>query len=350
MKVIKWFIFLISVFAFSISSLASSSSVNTGTNNNAGNGGATVNPGTNNNRGYAGGGTGGGANAAGNSNGSKAGLSTALNVATGAVAMYAFNASCATTPPGCQYMYLMMGLTSFAQAAQSSGAGGGSFNSAGLVDSCPECFNVPVVPGMKVDDGNGAGFGLNLPPNTPIDGPYKTAGELNAAIQKLKGDIDKSGYDLNLEKQTVTDPNGTETSLSSLNDMLSNGTGLSESEYADLKDKMKKISDKVNADYKVSSMGFDGGGGGGGSLGQFNFEGLDSNSMLDDYLKRLRQGRKPAAVAGMQRVVNGEAIGVAGDDIFKMVRRRYQSKRDANIFIEKLSPTPTHTRTRSFGR
>jgi len=43
--------------------------------------------------------------------------------------------------------------------------------------------------------------------------------------------------------------------------------------------------------------------------------------------------RGPANVAGMKRLVNGEAIGVAADSIFDMVRRRYDLKGQQNSFV-----------------
>ena len=43
--------------------------------------------------------------------------------------------------------------------------------------------------------------------------------------------------------------------------------------------------------------------------------------------------RKTASAEGLARNFNGELIGVAGDDIFKMMNRRYQLKSNQDTFI-----------------
>jgi len=44
-------------------------------------------------------------------------------------------------------------------------------------------------------------------------------------------------------------------------------------------------------------------------------------------------GREPTAVAGMQKNFNGEPIGVAGDSIFEMMKRRFKVKDKQNAFF-----------------
>lgn len=43
--------------------------------------------------------------------------------------------------------------------------------------------------------------------------------------------------------------------------------------------------------------------------------------------------REPASVAGMVRNYNGDMIGVAGDDIFSMMARRYREKTNKDAFL-----------------
>jgi len=42
-----------------------------------------------------------------------------------------------------------------------------------------------------------------------------------------------------------------------------------------------------------------------------------------------------ASLDGMQKIVGDSAIGVAGDNIFEMVKRRYQKKIEKSTFLPK---------------
>lgn len=78
--------------------------------------------------------------------------------------------------------------------------------------------------------------------------------------------------------------------------------------------------------YSTSSVAFDSGGGAAHGRG-LSGKG-DANATLASLMKNLKdQGdRDPASVAGLSKNFNGESIGVAADDIFKIVSRRYQQK------------------------
>lgn len=285
--------------------------------------------------------SGGGANSSAKGNMGQALISVASNVAMGYAMMQAFQGSCSGGFT-CVWPFLAMGLASFAMAGDSGGKASDSYRGATAVDFCP---NGSCIPG-KVDypgyDNDGGGGGIwDIDPSTTLPtGPYKNVGELQKAMAGLKGELDKTGYKLDPTGSKIITPDGKEMSLSAVSDMATNGTGLSEEEFAAVKDGLKKANEDLASQFNVAAMGFESGGGGGaGGLGKFDFKGVD-NSALNDYLKRLQGGRKPASIAGMKRKVGNDNIGVAGDNIFDMIHRRYQDKRKQNILIEGGSHTP----------
>ncbi|MCB0357060.1 MAG: hypothetical protein KDD40_08640, partial [Bdellovibrionales bacterium] len=262
-------------------------------------------------------------------------ISMGSNIAMGYVMMKAYQGSCSVGT--CVLPLLAMGLLSFAQSRQSGSAAAGSIRSGNDLDFCPECSGLnpgelPQIPPGYQDPLT------EIDPATVIpSGPYKNVEELSGAYKDLANKIKNSGYTIDPAGQQIIAPDGTTTPVSAINDMINTGSGLSASEFALVKDTLEKAKEKINADYQVASMGFSSAGGS-SSGSSYKFDSLDTNSALSNYLKNLNRNRKPAAVAGMKRMVNGEPIGVAGDDIFQMVHRRYQHKRTSNIFIEKLSP------------
>lgn len=92
-------------------------------------------------------------------------------------------------------------------------------------------------------------------------------------------------------------------------------------------------------DPHLISMGVDGGGGGGASRSPASEDGLD------DYLKRLRNPfglngkQKGAMVAGKSLAHGDDQVGVKQDNIFQMMNRAYQSRRDDDQFIEPAMKT-----------
>jgi hypothetical protein len=84
---------------------------------------------------------------------------------------------------------------------------------------------------------------------------------------------------------------------------------------------------KMGSGASTSDVAFEGGSGGHrGSSRNGDNNGL---SDLNSLLKNMQNGagdRGPASTAGLQKNFNGDSIGVASDDIFKIVTRRYQKK------------------------
>ncbi len=273
-----------------------------------------------------------GAHSSSSTNGMQGLISVGANVAMGGQMMSAFSASC---PIPCLVPLLVMGLLSFAQAGGSGDAAGESFNAADMTNLCPECFG-GLTDINELNDNAKAGV-FALDPSMSLDnGPYSNVGELQNAMKDLAGKIKETGYKIDLENKKIIDPNGKETSFSAANDMISNGTGLSDSEHSAVKKALLTAQGKLNSKYRVSAVKFDSGGAGGNS--SFKFEPVETSDPFADYFKRRQELRKPASVSGFTRIIQGEAIGVNGENIFDMIHRRYQEKRKKNIFNENTAP------------
>ncbi len=101
-------------------------------------------------------------------------------------------------------------------------------------------------------------------------------------------------------------------------------------------ERVDKIRKQAASKFSVSSVAVEGGGGGGG----FNNRGGRDRDSGIDLAALLKQGedkpaRDTASLDGMQKSLGGEPIGVASDNIFKQVSRRYQTKIKTKIFLQK---------------
>jgi hypothetical protein len=141
---------------------------------------------------------------------------------------------------------------------------------------------------------------------------------------------ERGGYKVNKDG-TITTPKGKISigALASGKSMHEAGL-ISADEIAAYDKKNKDLSDK----FKVVSVGVSGGGGG-GSGGSYK----SASYSYDDPYKNLygnMGGEKPNAprTSGLTRTLaSGESIGSQSDNIFEMIRRRYQQKSEEKIFV-----------------
>lgn len=107
---------------------------------------------------------------------------------------------------------------------------------------------------------------------------------------------------------------------------------LSDADRAMIEKAKKDAFAKANK-YGVSSVGFESASGGGGTKSA----GIDKNGGAMDFsgiMDKLDGKKDKSSLNGMQRTLaSGEAIGVATDNIFQIVSRRYQSKILAKTFL-----------------
>lgn len=134
---------------------------------------------------------------------------------------------------------------------------------------------------------------------------------------------------------TVTGPNGVipASAFSNPESLAEHGFSSDEIDGA-LKSKLAM--DKTAQKYKNFKLAYGGGGGGGGGkagVSQFKLPELDKSlySFNSPFAKKKKS--KGSLYAGFSRNLAGVPIGVSGDDIFKMLQRRYQAKKRANYFL-----------------
>jgi hypothetical protein len=173
--------------------------------------------------------------------------------------------------------------------------------------------------------------------NTDLPAPIRDAlpegvrdvESLRSELAKRQKENERFGYKVNKDG-TITTPKGKISigALASGKSMHDAGL-ISADEIAVYDKKNKDLADK----FKITSISV--GGGGGGSGGAYK----SSSYSYDDPYKNLygnMGGEKPNAprTSGLTRTLaSGESIGSQSDNIFEMIRRRYQQKSEEKIFV-----------------
>lgn len=256
------------------------------------------------------------------------GLTSIISVVTGGVQMglgatYASQCN-ADHPAACAQaaLHFMMGAQAMAQAAASKGQSGDAAATQG-----------------QVDWSSGAGYGT-----TDYSSYLKDAGvdskQLSAYNKSLTSAQGLNGFKLSKDGKTLTMPDGTKMQTSTANSAASlAGAGFDKGMIAaamkGVAKTEKAIIEKMGA--HTAAMGYNEGGGAGmgksktadtvGGYG-LNPNGMGTNNPLRD--------PAAASVAGLSSDFNGEKIGVAQDQIFQMISRRYDHKSQGEGFLPPL--------------
>jgi hypothetical protein len=178
--------------------------------------------------------------------------------------------------------------------------------------------------GSNFNDGFGSG---SNPGETPGTTPEETELQLevNSAITKLA----KNGYSVNPKTGIVTTPKGKFPSAAFTNGQTMADAGLISRDQVSDVDIM--INKALKDSYKVVSIGIASGGGGGSRSGQA------SVYQYEDPYKSLygsREKPKDPRTAGLTRsLASGDSIGAGTDNLFEMIKRRYQKKSEEKIFV-----------------
>lgn len=231
--------------------------------------------------------------------------------------------------PGMAYVFygmaalsVVQGVMAMKNSKQAGKANVGSLGDLGAYDYGDDSDNtfdfnstdIPIPPSAVGPDGN------------PIGRRTINSGEvLNFAT--------RNGLKVDPKTGTVTLPNGKTLdgkSLSSPGSMQA--LGISPADSKRIMDAFNSSAAQASAGYKVSRMDVDSSGGGGGGA-------KPSRSNAGDYATFKfpsfgDEKPKAANVAGLTKRLNGEPIGVAGDDIFRMMQRAYASRQGNGMFIE----------------
>jgi hypothetical protein len=213
------------------------------------------------------------------------------------------------------------------------GAGAGGAGAGGAGD--------PAALGLDQSGAGGGNGGLGDKNQSSLLGSQIDS--LSQAADKLANDLKKSGYTVSADGKTVTYPNGKKVSTSTFGSPAAmSAAGFSDSQISDMQNALDQANKAADAKFKsIASLTNDVGGGGGGA-GSSGGGGGDTASGGDyggggafkDPFGKNGKGRAGAGVAGMSKKLGDDNIGVAGDDIFQMITRRYQARDKADNFIK----------------
>lgn len=174
--------------------------------------------------------------------------------------------------------------------------------------------------------------------------------ELTSKMIKLNSDLKalaKEGFSYDPATGNIKTPKGSINPASLGSDAGMAAAGVS----PEMLDKIKKelnnaniAGQKVIERLKAQGIGADGDGGGGEAIADLGPEGnprdprFDPNKYLAAMMAKKNNANAAArGVAGLSRQMGDGVIGVAGDNLFEMVKRRYESKRKEGIFISSPS-------------
>jgi hypothetical protein len=213
-------------------------------------------------------------------------------------------------PPTCP-----MGILSMIQAGMLGGSSKGAANAAAAMSS-----------------GSGVGASANAIDTAPTAGGSLDGGS-GSSVASGKAELAKLGYSLSDDNTKMTLPNGKTIPTGSF--ATSSGmsaAGFSEGQIQDALGKMAEVQGKIAAKLKSGVLDGGGEGGGGGGAGSLTNSSGGSGS---SYVFRMG-GKKAGApnVSGMTKNFGDAKIGVAGDDIFEMITRRYKSQDQGNGFFK----------------
>ncbi len=248
-----------------------------------------------------------------------------IGAAMSAAAAAAFFSKCGC--PGCQINCVLGGLSAAQAAMMMMGAaqtGSGTINPTNVgYGSSGTSYDPSIYSGSNNPNASGVSTMGGLNSNDPA------AIQARGVLNKLK----EMGYEFNSDG-TVTLPDGTKVSSSAFNSAKGmKDAGFSDAEIANALAAMDQVKAQ-NAKANVVAVGVEGGGGG-RSAGAVNAYGSASRYGKNKYGRKGKDAKRGiASVAGMKKKFGSDMIGVASDDIFKMIRRRYDKKRKSKAFLE----------------
>lgn len=160
-------------------------------------------------------------------------------------------------------------------------------------------------------------------------------------INGMKSQLEKLGYKISKDGTSVKMPDGREISGAAMaSPSAMAAAGMSASEISSAQAALKAAQDKAAAKFKTASLGADAGGGGGGSGGVGGRDpAADGGSGMGQMFGKFpwdkeKDKKDKNRLSGMSKKLGNDNIGVAGDDIFEMVTRRYKARDAANDFLK----------------
>jgi len=156
-------------------------------------------------------------------------------------------------------------------------------------------------------------------------------------LKRIEADLNSKGYFIDRGAGTITGPDGKPQSIASLASDP-NYSSMPSSAASAVSSKIASIQKAANArsggsgSGNAKNKGAAGGAGGLNFVDEFVDEDLKAKKRALASLNKKKKTNEDFLAAMADKAGNG-AIGVAGDDLFKMIQRRYNKKKKAEEFI-----------------
>jgi hypothetical protein len=190
----------------------------------------------------------------------------------------------------------------------------------------------------------GAGCTKSLDPNSLNTNSSSTErnkliGAVKAEYDALSDELSRAGVEVSKDGSTVKLPDGRTIKTANMATTGGmRGEGFSDSEISGASAALAEAKEKARDKIRSMAAAVDGATGGGGTIvrGGDSGDGSDSSAHLRMMASLFDQKKRASAakVSGMVKQLGNEPIGVSGDDIFEMIKRRYQARDAANSFLK----------------
>ncbi|MCB0350246.1 MAG: hypothetical protein KDD38_03625 [Bdellovibrionales bacterium] len=175
------------------------------------------------------------------------------------------------------------------------------------------------------------GFGNpnSNPGDTRADNPADQ--ELQLEVNEKIAKLAKKGYSVNPKTGEVTTPKGKYPSSAFASGKAMADAGLiPPDQVADVDAMMNKI---LKDSYRVVSIGIASGGGGGSGRSGNTTSSYEYENPYKSLYGNLGKPKDPRTAGLTRNLASGDSIGARTDNLFEMIKRRYQEKSKEKIFV-----------------
>jgi hypothetical protein len=167
--------------------------------------------------------------------------------------------------------------------------------------------------------------------------PVGTAvGQILGDYKKLANNLKAAGVSISPDGKTVNLPGGKSIPTSMFGSEASmKAAGVSDADLSAAKALAAKTQASLSAKLGKAMEAADVGGGGGGGYGAGSGRDRGDGNINLKMPGMNAPKDRGTNVSGMSKTFGSDRIGVAGDDIFQMINRRYKSRDEANAFLKK---------------
>jgi hypothetical protein len=229
------------------------------------------------------------------------------------------------------------------QSGKSADAFKGNYTLPPGTDGTPVPYVDPTTKCAACDNSNVGNDGSGNTPNPGGPGGLNltttpTYAAIKHDLSALQNALTSSGITVSPDGKSVTLADGKKIPTSALkSDAGMAAAGASAGDIQALHATLAAATKEAEAKVKSMTAALQAAGGGGGSTGEPGggaSTASQANNNFGMYGAKTAPERKAASVSGMSKKLGNDNIGVSGDNLFEMVRRRYQSRDAENAFLK----------------